>query len=384
MYNRLLQLPLDDPQSLFLFGPRGVGKTHWIKDHLPDAIYLDLLEFNLYKNLSADPGRLADFIPPIFKGWVVIDEVQKIPDLLNEVHRLIESKNIRFLLTGSSARSLKRKGVNLLAGRALRYEMHPLTVQELKSDFNLLQALQFGLLPAAVTGNDAKRYLETYVLTYLKEEIQQEGLTRNLSAFSRFLEVASFSQGSIVNHSEIAREVGVNRQVVANYFTILEDLLLASHIQPFTRRAKRRLITQAKFYFFDAGVYRVLRPMGPLDTPQEVAGGALETLFLQELRAINDYLQLGYTIYFWRTSNQVEVDFILYGPQGLHAFEIKNTTTITSKTLTGLKLFKQDYPEAKLYLIYNGKHREYRGDVVLIPIEQALTELPNLLAERNE
>jgi predicted AAA+ superfamily ATPase len=379
MYNRFLKLPLDNPQSLFLFGPRGVGKTQWIKTHLPNAIYLDLLEFNLYKNLLADPGRLADLIPPAFKDWVVIDEVQKIPALLNEVHRLIEAKNIRFLLTGSSARSLKRKGVNLLAGRALRYEMHPLTVQELKNDFDLSKALQFGLLPTAVTSNDAKRYLETYVLTYLKEEIQQEGLTRNLSAFSRFLEIASFSQASVVNHSEIAREVGVDRQVVTNYFTILEDLLLAYYILPFTRRAKRRLATQPKFYFFDVGVYRVLRPTGPLDTPQEIAGAALETLFLQELRAINDYLQLGYTIYFWRTANQVEVDFVLYGPKGLHAFEIKSASTITSKALKGLRLFQEDYPEAKLYMIYNGKHREYKEGITLLPIEQALTELPTLL-----
>ncbi len=379
MYNRMLKIPLNTPSSAFLFGPRGTGKTHWIKTHLPGGIYLDLLEFKLYKELLADPGRLVNFIPNGFKGWVILDEVQKVPELLNEVHRLIESQGHRFLLTGSSARSLKRKGVNLLAGRALRYHMHPLTIQELGKDFNLKKALEFGLLPAAVNSQDAKRYLETYVQTYLKEEVLQEGLVRNLTAFSRFLEVASFSQGGLVNHSEIAREVGVSRQNIADYFTILEDLLLACHIPAFTKRAKRRLVTHPKFYFFDVGVYRNLRPMGPLDSAEEVEGAALESLFLQQLKAINDYQDLGYTIYFWRTTNQVEVDFIVYGPKGLHAFEIKRASIITNKSLRGLKQFKEDYPEAKLHLIYTGTHREYREDINLLPIEQALIELPEIL-----
>lgn len=379
MYNRLLQLPLDKSSSIFLFGPRGTGKTYWVKEHLPHAIYLDLLQFELYKELLANPSRLKDFIPNAFNDWIIIDEVQKVPELLNEVHRLIEEKGYRFLLTGSSARSLKRRGVNLLAGRALRYDMHPLTAKEIKEIFDIKKALQYGLLPTAVKIEEPQRYLATYVQTYLKEEVLQEGLTRNLAAFTRFLEVASFSQGCVVNHSEIAREVGIDRQVISNYFTILEDLLLAYRILPFSKRAKRRLITHPKFYFFDVGVYRALRPMGPLDAPEEAEGAGLETLFLQNAKAINDYCNLGYSIYYWRTSNQQEVDFILYGPKGLLAFEIKRAKTITPKALKGLKAFKTDYAQAKLYLIYTGAHREYREDIAIIPLEEALMSLSKLL-----
>lgn len=382
MYNRLLNIHLATHSSILLFGPRGTGKTHWVKDHLSEAIYLDLLEFEIYKQFLANPGRLVDFIPKAFEGWIVIDEVQRVPELLNEVHRLIEKNGYRFFLTGSSARSLKRKGVNLLAGRAIRYDMHPLTAKEINDNFDLNQALQFGLLPAAVMGDDPKRYLATYVQSYLREEVLQEGLTRNLGAFSRFLEVASFSQGSLINTTEIAREVGIDRQVVANYFTILEDLLLAYRIPPFTKRAKRRLMLHPKFYFFDVGIYRALRPMGPLDSPEEAEGAGLETLFLQNLRAINDYYDLGYTVYFWRTSNQMEVDFVAYGANGLHAFEIKRARVITNKSLKGLKAFKADYPQAKLYLIYTGKYREYREDIELIPFEEALKELPILLSQK--
>jgi predicted AAA+ superfamily ATPase len=189
--------------------------------------YLDLLDFSVYNSLSAQPNRLENLIPPDWNTWVIIDEVQRIPELLNEVHRLIENKKIRFILTGSSARSLRRAGVNLLAGRALKYHMHPLTVQELGTSFNLSHALLYGMLPASIDHADPKKYLESYVQTYLREEVLHEGLTRNIGAFTRFLEVASFSQGNVLNFSEIARELAINRQMVAHYFAILEDLLLA-------------------------------------------------------------------------------------------------------------------------------------------------------------
>lgn len=379
MFNRILKLPLNGQSSIFLFGPRGTGKTSWIKTHLADFLYLDLLDFSLFSSLSADPSRLENLIPKNYANWVVIDEVQRVPELLNEVHRLIESKKLRFLLTGSSARALRRRGVNLLAGRALRYNMHPLVIQEIGESFELMHALQFGLLPTAVTQADPKKYLETYVQTYLREEVLQEGLTRNVGSFTRFLEIASFSQGNILNFSEIARELAINRLVVANYFDILEDLLLAIRIAPFTHRAKRKMVAHQKFYFFDAGVYRFLRPMGPLDSPEEAEGAGLETLFLQSLRAINDYYDLGYTIYFWRTSTGTEVDFILYGPKGLHAFEIKRSSQVQNKSLKGLREFKEDYPEAQLHFIFLGKHKEYHNDINAIPFETALQELPKIL-----
>lgn len=319
-------------------------------------------------------------IPVGYKDWIILDEVQRVPELLNEVHRLIENKGFRFILTGSSARGLRKKGVNLLAGRALTYYMHPLTIQEIGPDFNLARVLQFGLLPMAVTHVDPKKYLESYIQTYLREEVLQEGLTRNIGSSSRFLEVASFSQGSILNFSEIARELSLNRLMVADYFNILEDLLLSHRIDVFSKRAKRKLVAHQKFFFFDVGVYKVLRPTGPLDTREESDGAGLETLFLQSIRAINDYFDLDYKIYFWRTSTGVVVDFVIYGPRGFHAFEIKRAKNLTSKAFKGLKRFGQDYPESKLHLLYLGKNKEYHGNISVIPFEQALKELPELIS----
>src|SRR5450830_457711 len=232
MYTRLIKEP--ENKSFFLFGPRGTGKTTWVKQSFPDAVYIDLLESRLYNDLLADPQRLENLIPNNFNDWIIIDEVQKIPDLLNEVHRLIEKYKYKFILTGSSARKLRRKGPNLLAGRALNYLMHPLTAIELGKDFNLNQSLIFGNLPSAYTESKPKDYLESYIKAYLVEEILQESLTRNLSGFSRFLEAASFSQGSVLNISEVARECAVERKVVESYFTILEDLLLADRIPIFS------------------------------------------------------------------------------------------------------------------------------------------------------
>lgn len=379
MFKRILSLPLEGKSSIFLFGPRGTGKTSWLKTYMPDALYLDLLDFSTYSMLSAQPDRLENLIPKDFEKWVIVDEVQRVPELLNEVHRLIESRKIRVVLTGSSARSLRRKGVNLLAGRALTYHMHPLVAQEIGDAFDFTHALNFGLLPSVIQHPDPKKYLESYVQTYLREEVMQEGLTRNIGAFSRFLEAASFSQGNILNFSEIARELSINRLTIADYFQILEDLMLATRIDVFTQRAKRKMVAHQKFYFFDTGVYRVLRPAGPLDIKEESDGAALETLFFQSLRAINDYFDFGYKIYFWRTLSGAEVDFVIYGPRGLHAFEIKRTSQITNKMLNGLKSFKDDYPEAKLHVLCMSKHKEYMGDVNIIPFEAALRDLSQII-----
>ena len=240
MYSRLVKEP--ENKSFFLFGPRGTGKTTWVKQAFPDAVYIDLLESRLYNDLLADPQRLQNLIPNNSNNWIIIDEVQKIPELLNEVHRLIEKYKYKFILTGSSARKLRRKGPNLLAGRALSYSMHPLTAIELGKDFNLNHSLAFGNLPSVYVESNPKDYLESYIKAYLVEEILQESLTRNLSSFSRFLEASSFFQGSVLNISEVARECAVERKVVESYFTILEDLLLAYRIPIFSKRAKRRLI----------------------------------------------------------------------------------------------------------------------------------------------
>ena len=379
-FKRLLKLPLSGSSSIFLFGPRGTGKTAWLKSNLPNPIYIDLLDFNNYNQFLGNPRRLENLIPANYDGWVVIDEIQRIPELLNEVHRLIEAKKIRFVLTGSSARSLRKLGTNLLAGRALTYYMHPLIIQEIGELFDFNHALNFGLLPSAVTHLDPQKYLESYVQTYVREEVLQEGLTRNIGSFSRFLEAASFSQGNILNVSEIARELGLNRLLVSNYFSILDDLLLGKQILPFTYRAKRNMIAHGKFYFFDTGVFRIIRPKGLLDSPEEIDGSALETLFLQSLQAVNDYFNLSYKIYFWRTQSGNEVDFVLYGPKGLYAFEIKRSAKINSSSLKGLKSFLQDYPQAQAYIVYLGKNKEYHDNITAIPFEEALKVLPDILA----
>jgi predicted AAA+ superfamily ATPase len=378
MYSRMIRPP--KAKSFFLFGPRGTGKTTWVKSAFPKAAYIDLLEAELFNDLTANPQRLSNFIPLGFKDWVIIDEVQRIPELLHEVHRLIETKKYRFILTGSSPRKLKRKGPNLLAGRALTLSMHPFSVAELGHDFQFDHSLRYGQLPSVYTEADPKKYLEAYLRTYLEEEIRQEGLTRNLSAFARFLEAASFSQGSVLSISSVARECHVERKVVESYFSILEDLLIGYRIPIFSKKAKRRLIVHPKFYFFDVGVYRTLRPMGPLDAPEEVDGIALETLFLQELIALNSALDLGYKIFYWRTSNGKEVDFVLYGPKGLLSFEIKRTSRITSTMLGGLKSFLADYPMAKAYFVYGGNRRMYEGKIEVVPVLEILKNLKTLLA----
>jgi len=377
MYPRIISPPKD--KSFFLFGPRGTGKTTWVKAAFPDAIFIDLLESEVYNDLLANPQRLEKFIPKDFKDWIIIDEVQRVPELLNEIHRLIEKDHCRFVLTGSSARKLRAKGVNLLGGRALIYPFHQLTALELGKDFNLEHSLRFGQLPSVYKEADPKAYLESYVKAYLREEVQQEGLTRNLGAFSRFLEAASFSQGGIVNTSSVARECGIERKVVENYFSILEDLLIGYRVPVFTKKAKRRMTTRQKFYFFDVGIYRTLRPSGPLDSPEEIEGMAMETLVFQELKGVNDCLKLGYDLYYWHTANRVEVDFILYGKRGLKAFEVKRTSRISESMLRGLRIFQKDYPTAKSYFIYGGKRRYYEGNITILPIEEALLKLSDIL-----
>jgi predicted AAA+ superfamily ATPase len=377
IFNRLIKFPTD--KSFFLFGPRGTGKSYWLKKHYKDNVYIDLLDSETFFRLSSTPEKLDSFIPEGYSKGVIIDEVQKVPQLLNEVHRLIENKGYKFILTGSSARKLKKQDINLLAGRALTFYMHPLCYEELSEGFDLRYSLAYGHMPSVYIDSDPEGYLKSYVVTYLKEEVFQEGLTRNLGNFSRFLETASFSQGSVLNISEVARECSLNRKLVESYFTILEDLLLSIRLPVFTKRARRRMTQHPKFYFFDAGVYRAIRPEGPLDSPEEIQGISLETLFLQELRAVNDNYKLGYDIYYWRTSNQIEVDFVLYGKKGLFAFEIKRKRKYSGKDLRGLKKFLKDFPIARGFLIYGGTKRFYENNIEIIPVDEAISKLHDIL-----
>lgn len=380
MYARLLKKPLVNQNSFFLFGPRSTGKTYWLKSKLQDCLYFDLLEATNFNRFFANPQFLEDAIPVGYKKWIIIDEIQKAPALLDEVHRLIEKHHYKFILTGSSARKLRHGGVNLLAGRALTYYLHPLTALELGPDFALKTSLLYGGLPGVITAHEPQKVLASYIQTYLYQEVQQEGLTRNLENFARFLETASFSQGAILNIAAIARDCGVKRKLAESYFEILYDLLIGYQLPPFTRHAKRRLITHSKFYFFDVGVYRAIRPRGPLDLEEMIDGPALETLFLQQLRAINDYYELDYKLYYWRTSNGLEVDFVVYGPKGMQAFEIKRSNKWSESDLKGLKALKKDYTVVQCHLIYLGNKTTTFRDIKILPFTKTLEDLPIILA----
>lgn len=363
--------------SYFLFGPRGTGKSTWLKHHIPEAHYIDLLAPDVFRSYSAKPERLKDLAEAFeHKSTLIIDEIQKLPELLDVVHQLIEERpDIQFILTGSSSRKLKRAGVDLLAGRAVVKSMHPFMASELKKDFSVSTALQTGLVPLIVDSLTPKETLNAYISLYLKEEVQMEGLVRNIGSFNRFLESISFSHGSVLNVSDIARDCQVKRKTVEGYISILEDLLLAFRVPVFSRRAKRHLSVHPRFFYFDAGVFRTLRPTGPLDSPHEIDGAALEGLIAQHLRAWIGYRGNNEQLYFWRTKSGVEVDFVVYGPDTFCAIEVKNSSKIHKKMLNGLLSFKQDYPEAEILLIYRGKERLKTKGILCIPCDDFLISL---------
>lgn len=366
-----------EQQSFFLLGPRGTGKSTVIKDLFPDAIYVDLLLPDVYRSYLARPERLQELVlANIDEKVIVIDEIQKVPQLLEVVHSLMEKKKGRqFVLTGSSARKLKKTGVDLLAGRAVVKRMHPFVAGELKDKFDINSALTYGMIPVVLDSANPNASLQAYIDLYIREEVQMEGLTRNVGNFTRFLEAASFSHGSVLNISNIARECEVERKIVESYLHILEDLLLAYRLPVFTRRAKRATVQHPKFYFYDTGIYNALRPSGPLDKPEEKAGIALEGLVAQHLRAWIDYRHQPSSLYYWRTSAGSEVDFIIYGTDIFRAIEVKNAGKFHPQDLRGLKSFGEDYPEAERILLYQGKERLLIDGIKIEPCAEFLMNL---------
>lgn len=363
--------------SYFLFGPRGTGKSTFLKHHYPNALWIDLLRPDTFRIYLARPERLFELVHgnPEYKT-IIVDEVQKLPELLSVIHSLIEDKTgQQFILTGSSARKLKRTGVDLLAGRVLLRTMHPFLLSELNMDLPFDNVLKYGLLPIVTTSSNPGDVLQTYAALYIREEVQMEGLVRNIGNFSRFLEAISFSHGSLLNISNVARECEVERKVVEAYISILEDILLAFRLPVFTKRAKRAMISRPKFYFFDVGVFQTLRPHGPLDKPEEIGGSALEGLIAQHLRAWNAYSGQPYELFFWRSRGGVEVDFVLYGKTGIYAIEVKNSLRIRPEDLRHLKAFQQDYPETKCLLLYRGHEKLLISNTLCLPCDQFLKEL---------
>lgn len=362
----------------FLFGPRGTGKSTWVQQAFPDALRIDLLAPDILRAYLGRPERLRDVLAAHPRsGVVVIDEVQRAPALLDVVHQQIEARkgSPRFVLTGSSARKLRRSGVNLLAGRAIRTALHPFMAAELGEAFDLEQALQVGLVPLVWGAADPVRTLPGYLSLYVREEVQAEGLVRDLGGFARFLEAISFSQASPLSLANIARECDVSRKTVEGYLGVLEDLLLAFQVPVFTRRAKRQLQAHPKFFWFDAGVFRSARPSGPLDRPDEIAGPALEGLVAQHLRAWIDYSANDCTLSYWRTKSGNEVDFVVYGRAGFWAIEVKNSRRVQSTDLRGLRAFREDYPMARLGLVHRGVERLAIDGVSCVPASAFLSAL---------
>ncbi len=366
--------------GFFLFGPRGVGKSTWLRSHFSDAIWIDLLAADMYRRLLAGPERLLEILDAYpGKGDVVIDEVQKVPGLLDVVHQVVESEHPRrFILTGSSARKLRRGASNLLAGRLTESSLHPFLACELGLKFKLNDALTTGLVPLVWSAADREATLRSYLSLYLKEEVQAEGLVRNIGDFSRFLEAISFSHGAQLNMSAVARECEVSRKTVEGYVQILEDLLLCFRVPVFSKRAQRHLVQHPKFYIFDTGVFRALRPKGPLDRPEEIDGAALEGLVAQHLFAMLRYRRDDCRLYYWRTKAGTEVDFVVYGESLFWAVEVKRAIRVNSFDVKPLAVFKQDYPEAEAVLLYMGRERLVIDGIQCVPVaEFLLTLTPN-------
>jgi predicted AAA+ superfamily ATPase len=371
--SRFFRLP---KQSFFLFGPRGTGKSTWLRHELPDAIFVDLLKPEVYRELQARPERLREITKGVTRNrTVVVDEVQRVPELLSVVHEVLEQPGSpRFVLTGSSARKLRRGGVNLLAGRALLRTLHPFMAAEL-AEFRIEDALRFGLLPLAVGAEDPEDTLRSYAALYLEQEVQLEGWARNIGNFARFMESISISHGAVLNVSNVARECQIERKTAAGYVEVIEDLLLGFRLPIFSRRAKRRTAAHPKFYFFDSGVFRTLRPKGPVDGGEGFEGPALEGLVAQHLRAWIAYGNRDAKIYYWRTRSGVEVDFIVYGDAGFWAVEVKNTTRVRPEDLGGVRSFAADYPECEPLLLYRGRERLKIERIQCLPVDEFLRDL---------
>jgi len=368
--DRLLDLEsLLKKKSLFLLGPRQTGKTSLIRHTLSGARVYDLLDTSIFLAMNQNPGRLAQELLPEDR-LVVIDEIQRLPLLLNEVHRLIEERGIRFLLTGSSARKLRRGGVNLLGGRARTKYLHPLTSRELGKHFDLLRAVQRGSIPSIYFSDEPLADLKAYAGSYLQQEIVAEGAARNVPAFSRFLRVAALCNGTMVNFTNVANDAQVPRTTVYEYFEILKDTLVLHELPAWRRSEKRKPLVSSKFYFFDIGVAAVLqgREFRP-GTPE--FGEAFETWLFHELRAYCDYVSsepLGY----WRSTSGFEVDFIL----GEHtAIEVKAKENISAQDLRSLRALAEE-KKLKNYLCVSLAPRPRLLDgITILPYREFLNRL---------
>ena len=367
MYPRFLPRP---HRSFFLFGPRGTGKSTWIRAQFSGAQRYDLLDAGEALRLLRDPSALwaeLNGLPP--GTWVVLDEVQKAPVLLDTVHRLIEERQLRFVLSGSSARKLRRGGANLLAGRATTVTMPPLASSELAFELDVGERLRFGALPLAVTGDDPVAFLRSYVETYLLEEIKAEALTRNLGGFARFLEIAARQNGQTTNSAGIARDAGLSRRTVDGYFEVLTDTLIGSWLTAWEAKPGNRQVQGSRFYFFDAGVARACSGRLPYPPTPEEAGPLLETLVLAELRAYLQFRGLHYPLHYWRNYSGAEVDLICETGDGFVAIEVKNSRRWDRRFERGFRHLERLVGQSGLrrFGVYRGERAALADEVTVLP-----------------
>jgi predicted AAA+ superfamily ATPase len=372
MYNRKQVLTDSQNESLFLWGARQTGKSTLLKELFPDALWFDLLLSDVYERLLRNPSLLRETISVGQYKVVIIDEIQRIPELLNEVHWIITHLPVRVIMSGSSPRKIIRSNTNLLGGRALRYELYPLICEEIP-DFNLLKALNNGLLPRHYLSASPKKLISAYVGNYLRDEIAGEAKIRNVANFSRFLESAAFSNGEMVNYTNIASDCGVSAVTVKEYFQILEDTLIGRYLPAYQKKPKRRVITAPKFYFFDIGIVNHLLKRGRIEFGSELFGNAFEHFIYNELYAHSSYSGKDYPIYYWRTASQIEIDFVL-GNNDV-AIEVKATNNALPKHLKGLKAFSEEYAVNQLILVCNEPLPRISDGIRILPWKIFLEEL---------
>lgn len=362
-----------EKESAFLWGVRQSGKSTLLKELFPDSLYFDLLKADEYNRFISNPSILRETVSiATVKQPVIIDEIQLIPALLNEIHWSITNLNIQFILCGSSPRKILRPGANLLGGRALRYELYPLVSDEIPA-FDLLRALNNGLIPRHYISRDPGRLLSAYIGSYLRDEIMAEARIKNIHSFSRFLEVAAFSNGEMVNFSNIAGECGISPPTVREYFQILEDTMTGRFVPSFQKKPKRRVILAPKFYYFDPGIAGYLLKRGKILPGSESFGKAFEHFVYHEIYAHSHYSGINYPIHYWRTTSQIEVDFIL--GENEVAVEVKGTNMVTPKNLKGLKSFSEEYKTKKSIIVSNDPLPRIADSISILPWNIFLQQL---------
>ncbi len=380
--------------SFFLFGPRGTGKSTLLKQrfNLDECLWLDLLESSVEDRFLQSPSDLYAIVKalPDHIQYVVVDEIQKVPPLLDEVHRLIEGTDKIFILTGSSARKLKQGGANLLAGRAFVYHLYGLSCFELKDQFDLAQALQWGTLPKIFSFSenlDKTEFLRAYADTYLKEEIWSEHVVRNLSPFRRFLEVAAQCNGKIINYANIARDIGVDDKTIKDYFGILEDTMIGFFLESYHNSFRKRFVEKPKFYFFDLGVVRSLsRSLSVPLTPKTAAyGEAFEHFILLEFIRLGSYFQPDYRYSFLRTPADVEIDLVIERPgKPLLCIEIKSSDAISERDITAFLRITKDIPQCEAVVLSQDRFAKQFGHVMSYPWKEGLEKFfPEVIIPRS-